>query len=129
MPGARAQLLSSGTAMRWALDAQRMLADDWEVASDVWSVTSWSELRREAMACDADALADPGGRSRLPYVTSALSGAAGPVIAVSDWMRAVPDDLPEARARALATWRTHIGGLAKGLLDTGPEEHRSRIAC
>src|SRR5699024_920256 len=48
----RAQVLASGVAMPWALEAQRMLADDWGVAADVWSATSWTELRREAMDCD-----------------------------------------------------------------------------
>ena len=44
----RAQVLASGVAMPWALSAQRLLAEDWGVAADVWSVTSWTELRRDA---------------------------------------------------------------------------------
>ena len=44
-----AQILASGVALRWALDAQRLLAEDWGVAADVWSATSWTELRREAL--------------------------------------------------------------------------------
>ncbi|GAA2417372.1 pyruvate dehydrogenase (acetyl-transferring), homodimeric type [Streptomyces glaucosporus] len=86
----RVQLLASGTAVHWALDAQRMLADDWGVAADVWSATSWSELRRDALSCDAAQLK---GEDRTPYVTRALQGAPGPVLAVSDWMRAVPDQI------------------------------------
>src|SRR6266571_5894902 len=48
----RAHILASGVALRWALDAQRLLAEDWNVAADVWSATSWTELRRDAIACD-----------------------------------------------------------------------------
>ncbi|MFI0738753.1 pyruvate dehydrogenase (acetyl-transferring), homodimeric type [Streptomyces sp. NPDC021100] len=86
----RLQLLSSGTAVHWALDAQRLLADEWGVAADVWSAPSWTELRRDALSCDAARLR---GEERVPYVTRALRGAPGPVVAVSDWMRAVPDQI------------------------------------
>ncbi|MFP8885082.1 pyruvate dehydrogenase (acetyl-transferring), homodimeric type [Streptomyces mangrovi] len=86
----RIQLLASGTAIHWALDAQRLLADDWGVTADVWSATSWSELRRDALSCDAAQL---NGEDRVPYVARALCGAPGPVLAVSDWMRAVPDQI------------------------------------
>ncbi|WP_171167361.1 pyruvate dehydrogenase (acetyl-transferring), homodimeric type [Streptomyces sp. I05A-00742] len=86
----RLQLLSSGTAVHWALEAQRLLADDWGVAADVWSAPSWTELRRDALDCDAARLR---GEERVPYVTRALHGAPGPVLAVSDWMRAVPDQI------------------------------------
>ncbi|WP_030263627.1 pyruvate dehydrogenase (acetyl-transferring), homodimeric type [Streptomyces violens] len=84
------QLLASGTAIHWALDAQQLLAEDWGVAADVWSAPSWTELRRDALQCDAARLR---GDDRIPYVTRALGGAPGPVVAVSDWMRAVPDQI------------------------------------
>jgi pyruvate dehydrogenase E1 component len=98
----RAQLLASGTAIHWALDAQRLLAEEWGVAADVWSATSWTELRREALECDlhnrlaaaSDGAAGEGEAShRTPFVTAQLDGAPGPVLAVSDWMRAVPDQI------------------------------------
>ncbi|AXK32799.1 pyruvate dehydrogenase (acetyl-transferring), homodimeric type [Streptomyces armeniacus] len=88
----RIQLLASGTAVHWILDAQRMLAEEWGVTADVWSAPSWSELRRDALACDAAQLR---GEDRVPYVTRALAGAPGPVLAVSDWMRAVPDQISQ----------------------------------
>ena len=88
--GPRAQLLASGISVRHALEAQQLLQDDWGVAADVWSVTSWNELRRDAVACEEHALLHPE-QARTPYVTEALQDAQGPVIAVSDWMRAVPD--------------------------------------
>ncbi|MER8047317.1 pyruvate dehydrogenase (acetyl-transferring), homodimeric type [Streptomyces sp. NPDC094032] len=90
--GPRLQLLSSGTAVHWALRAQEILAADWGVHADVWSVTSWTELRRDAMRAD-DALAR--GEERTPFVTRALAGAPGPVLAVSDWMRQVPDQISQ----------------------------------
>jgi pyruvate dehydrogenase E1 component len=90
--GPRAQVLASGVAVRQALDAQRLLRDDWGVAADVWSVTSWNELRREALACEENNLLHPDS-PRTPYVAQALMQAVGPVVAVSDWMRAVPDQI------------------------------------
>ncbi len=88
-----AQLLASGTGMRWALEAQELLANDFGVEADVWSVTSWNELRREALSCEEHNLLNPDSVERRPYATRLLEGAAGPVIAVSDWMRAVPDQI------------------------------------
>jgi pyruvate dehydrogenase E1 component len=111
-PGApRVQLLASGTAIHWALDAQRLLAEDWGVAADVWSAPSWTELRREAMECDAARLR---GEERTPYVTRALAGAPGPVVAVSDWMRAVPDQIAQWVEQP---W-TSVGTDGFGLSDT-----------
>jgi pyruvate dehydrogenase E1 component len=91
--GPRAQVLASGITVRLAMDAQRLLRDDWGVAADVWSVTSWNELRRDAVACEEHNLMHPGEEPRRPYVATALEGAQGPFVAVSDWMRAVPDML------------------------------------
>jgi pyruvate dehydrogenase E1 component len=90
--GPRAQVLASGVSVRHALEAQRVLREDWGVAADVWSVTSWNELRREAVACEEHNLLHPDS-PRTPYVTRALMEAVGPVVAVSDWMRAVPDQV------------------------------------
>jgi pyruvate dehydrogenase E1 component len=89
----RAQILASGVAMPWALEAQQMLADEWGVAADVWSATSWTELRREAVACEEHNLLNPDDEPRRPYVATVLEDAPGPVLAVSDFMRAVPDQI------------------------------------
>jgi pyruvate dehydrogenase E1 component len=89
----QAQIMASGVAMRWALDAQRLLADDWGVDADVWSATSWTELRRDALACEEWNLLHPDVEQRVPYVTEALSAEPGPKVAVSDWIRAVPDQI------------------------------------
>ena len=92
----RAQLLASGTGIHWALKAQELLAADWGVAADVWSATSWNELRRDALEVDEFNLLHPDEEQRVPYVTQCLEPAQGPVVAVSDWMKAVPD--------AIAPW-------------------------
>jgi pyruvate dehydrogenase E1 component len=91
LDGPRAQVLASGVAMPWAIEAQRILAEEWGVQADVWSATSYSELRREAVEVDRQNLLHPENEPGVPYVTQVLSEAAGPVIAVSDWMKAVPD--------------------------------------
>jgi pyruvate dehydrogenase E1 component len=112
--GPRAQILASGVAMQWALEAQRRLADEWGVAADVWSATSWTELRRDAMACDEWNLLHPDEPPRVPYVSAKLDGSGGPVVAVSDWMRAVPDQI----ARWVPTDYTSLGTDGFGRSDT-----------
>ncbi|MGI9196109.1 MAG: pyruvate dehydrogenase (acetyl-transferring), homodimeric type [Candidatus Nanopelagicales bacterium] len=89
----RAQLLASGVALNWALEAQQILRRDWNVESDVWSVTSWNELRRDGLAADRHNLLNPLEPSQVPYVTQRLEGRGGPVVGVSDWMRAVQDQI------------------------------------
>ena len=89
----RAQILASGVALNWALEAQRRLAEEWQVAADVWSATSWNELRREAVATDEWNLMNPDGPARVPYVTQRLGEAPGPVVAVSDYTREVQDQI------------------------------------
>jgi pyruvate dehydrogenase E1 component len=89
--GPRVQLAASGVALRWALRAQHILDHEWDVQADVWSATSWTELRREAVEVDRHNLLHPEAEPRVPHVTRVLRTAAGPLIAVSDWMRAVPD--------------------------------------
>jgi pyruvate dehydrogenase E1 component len=92
-PGPRAQVLASGVGVQWALKAQNLLRDDWGVAADVWSVTSWNELRRDGLAADEWNWLHPEEEQRTAYVTQRLSGQVGPVVAVSDWMRAVADQV------------------------------------
>ena len=59
----------------------------------MWSVTSWTQLRRDALAAEEWTLSHSGEAPRIPYVTRRLNDAPGPVVAVSDWMRAVPDQI------------------------------------
>ena len=109
----RAQVLASGSGMTAALRAQRMLAEDWGVAADVWSATSWNELRRDAVAASDEVLATPEQRPRTPWVNQCLDDAPGPVVATSDWMRAVPDQI----APWVADW-TSLGTDGYGRSDT-----------
>ena len=92
-PGPKAQILASGVALPWAYEAQSLLASDWGVSADIWSVTSWTELRREALALDEHKFLKPNESTALPYVTSKLAGAGGPFIGVSDFMHQVPDQI------------------------------------
>jgi pyruvate dehydrogenase E1 component len=110
----RAQILASGVAARWALDAQRLLAEDWGVSAGVWSATSWTELRRDAIACEEHNLLHPDDEALVPYVTRTLDGHQGPVIAVSDWMRAIPDQI----ARWVPAPFTSLGTDGFGFSDT-----------
>ena len=79
--------------MPWALEAQELLRTDWGVVADVWSVTSWNELRRDGLAADEHAFLHPGEERRVPWVTQKLMDRKGPVVAVSDYMRAVQDQI------------------------------------
>ncbi|CAN5269215.1 pyruvate dehydrogenase (acetyl-transferring), homodimeric type [soil metagenome] len=118
--GPRAQILASGIAVQWALRAQQLLAEDWGVSADVWSVTSWTELRRDGLAADGWNLVHPEEEQRTPYVTSRLTDAPGPVVAVSDWMRAVPDQI----APYVPGEFTSLGTDGFGLSDTRPALRR-----
>ena len=87
----RAQILASGSIMPDALRAQGLLADDWGVSADVWSVTSWVELHRDGLRTDDANALDPASEPAQAYVTRALADAQGPVVAVSDYQRAVQE--------------------------------------
>jgi len=93
--GPRVQLLASGVGVPWIQEAQHLLADDWGVRADLWSVTSWSELRREALQIDQSRFLHPEVEVEDPYVTRQLAGRRGPVIAVSDYMRQVQDQIAQ----------------------------------
>ena len=89
----KAQILASGVALPWAFEAQKLLLDDWGVSADIWSVTSWTELRRDALAKDEQRFLNPGQSVSLPYITNKLVGSPGPFLGVSDYMHQVPDQI------------------------------------
>src|SRR3989337_4421664 len=89
----RAQLFGSGTLLQQALRAQEMLAEDHDVAADVWSATSYQQLRVDALEAERFNRLNPDADRRRPFVTQALDGNEGPVIAVSDSIKAVPDQV------------------------------------
>ena len=89
----RATILFSGPAWRAALDAQRLLADEHDVAAECWSVTSYRNLRDDALEAERWNRLHPSQPPRAPYIATALADAEGPIVAVSDWMKAVPDQV------------------------------------
>ncbi|WP_442597905.1 pyruvate dehydrogenase (acetyl-transferring), homodimeric type [Parapusillimonas sp. JC17] len=90
----RVQLMGSGTILREVLAAQDLLQQDWGIASDVWSVTSFTELRREGLDCDRHNLLNPESKEPMvPYVTKQLQGAGGPIIVSTDYVKAFGDQI------------------------------------
>jgi pyruvate dehydrogenase E1 component len=89
----RVQLLGSGTILREVIAAAALLKEDFGIAADVWSCPSFTELRRDGMAAERWNLLHPEDKPRQPYVTQCLSGHAGPVIAATDYMRVVADQI------------------------------------
>lgn len=92
-PRRRATILFSGTAYGAALEAQRLLAEHHDVSADLWSATSYKLLREDALKTERHNRLHPGVAPATPYVTEALADAEGPVVAVTDFMKAVPDQI------------------------------------
>jgi len=88
----RVNLLGSGAIMNQVLEAQQLLSK-LGVASDAWSVTSWTELRRNAMDVERWNVLHPGMTQRRPYLTEQLGDQPNIVVAASDYMKALPDGL------------------------------------
>jgi pyruvate dehydrogenase E1 component len=112
----RATILASGVIMQQALAAQKLLAETYGIAADVFSAPSFQQLRNEALEVEHWNLHNPGLTRRVPHVTQVLAepGAAGPVIAVSDW---IPPGRHGARwvpRRLGAAWARRMGGDAGG---------------
>ena len=91
--GIKAQILASGVAVPWAYEAQRLLQDDWGVSADIWSVTSWTELRRNGLKRDEFKFLNPNAEVPDAYLTHKLADAQGPFLGVSDYMHAVQDQI------------------------------------
>ncbi|MGB7130141.1 MAG: pyruvate dehydrogenase (acetyl-transferring), homodimeric type, partial [Candidatus Sulfotelmatobacter sp.] len=89
----RAQLLGSGTIMFEVLKAQTILQEKYGVAADVWSVTSYKELYRNANDCERWNMLHPGEPQKTPFVTKTLKDAPGPFIAASDYMKVLPESV------------------------------------
>jgi pyruvate dehydrogenase E1 component len=106
-----AQILASGVAVNWATKAQELLQKDWGVSADVWSVTSWNELRRDGLAVDRHNLLNPSNK-KSAYLTDRMKDAQGPVIAVSDYMRTVQDQIAPWIPQQFASLGTDGFGLS-----------------
>jgi pyruvate dehydrogenase E1 component len=118
--GPRVQLLASGVGFPWVKEAARILAEEWGVQADTWSVTSWNELARDAAAAEEWNLLHPGESPRTAYVADKLAGVEGPVVAVSDYMRAVPLQI----ARWVPGDYRVLGADGFGFADTRPAARR-----
>ncbi|MFN2556545.1 MAG: pyruvate dehydrogenase (acetyl-transferring), homodimeric type [Nitriliruptorales bacterium] len=112
----RAQLLASGTAMPLALEAQELLASDWDVAADLWSAPGWNELARDGIACDTWNRMHSDGEHRTPWVSRCFADVPGPFVAVSDYMKAVPGQIADWIPGRYAV----LGTDGFGLSDTRP---------
>jgi len=91
--GPRVQLFGSGAILRDTLRAADILAEKYDVASDVWSITSYTQLRRDAQECERWNMLNPDKTPRKSYVEEQLAGVEGPVIASSDYMRILAEQL------------------------------------
>jgi pyruvate dehydrogenase E1 component len=87
------QLFGSGPILNEALRAQRILAEKYGVPADLWSVTSYNQLRREALATERWNRLHPAEPEKRPYILTALEGSEGPIVAATDYMKVVPDQL------------------------------------
>ena len=116
----KATILASGVGMAWALEAQELLATDWGVSADVYSVTSWNELRRDGVEAERHNFLHPDQPARVPYVTEKLRMAQGPIVAVSDFMHSVQDQIREFVPGTYLT----LGADGFGFSDTRPAARR-----
>ncbi|MEZ4770870.1 MAG: pyruvate dehydrogenase (acetyl-transferring), homodimeric type [Caldilineales bacterium] len=89
----RAQLLGSGSILNEALKAQRILEDQYGVGADVWSVTSYKELRRDAMETERWNLLNPDKEPRVPFITQSLKDAPGVFVSASDYVKMLSDSV------------------------------------
>jgi pyruvate dehydrogenase E1 component len=90
---AKVQLFGSGPIVNEALRAQKILAEKYQVPSDVWSVTSYNELRRDALEVERWNRLHPAEPERKPYLLDALKGVEGPIVASSDYMKVAADQI------------------------------------
>jgi pyruvate dehydrogenase E1 component len=91
--GRSATILFSGPAWQAAMQARGLLASDWGVTAEAWSVTSYKALREDGLEVERWNRLHPETSPRVPYITRALEGARGPIVAVTDYLKAVPDQV------------------------------------
>jgi pyruvate dehydrogenase E1 component len=90
---AQVQIFGSGPILNEAVKAQQILAEKYSIAADVWSVTSYNELRRDCLDVERYNRLHPAAKEKTPYIVQALGNAAGPIVAASDYMKSLPDAL------------------------------------
>jgi pyruvate dehydrogenase E1 component len=101
-----AQLFGSGTIMFEVLKAQKILEEKYGVAADVWSVTSYKELYREANECERWNMLHPGQQAKVPFITQTLKDAPGVFVAASDYMKVLPESICQWVPRRLVSLGT-----------------------
>jgi pyruvate dehydrogenase E1 component len=89
----RVQLMGSGTILREVIAAAELLENEWDVSADVWSVTSFNELRRDGIDAERWNMLHPGKKKRIPYISQQLAKTKGPVVAATDYMRTYADQV------------------------------------
>ena len=97
----RATILFSGPSSQAAIEAQRLLGERHDVAAELWSATSYKRLRADALDCERRNRLNPTDAPRVPIVTRKLADSEGPIVAVSDWMTLVPDQVSRWMPRPL----------------------------
>jgi pyruvate dehydrogenase E1 component len=117
--GHRVNLLASGVAVPWAIEAQQLLAE-YGVAADIWSVTSWGELRKDGLKADEQRFLYPDQDAPMPYLTQKLADAEGPFLGVSDYTHSLPDMIRPWVPGDFAT----LGADGFGFSDTRPAARR-----
>ena len=85
--------MGSGTILREVMAAAELLEKDWSIAADIWSVTSFTELRRDGLDCERHNLLHPEDSPQIPYVAQLLEKTAGPIIASTDYMKLFADQI------------------------------------
>jgi pyruvate dehydrogenase E1 component len=116
----RAQIVASGSAMPQALQASERLAEEFDVAADVWSAPGWQRLRQDALDCEEWNRLHPTDEPRVPLVTRTFAEVEGPIVAVTDWMKLVPDQI----SRWVPRPYTILGTDGFGRSDTRPALRR-----
>jgi pyruvate dehydrogenase E1 component len=89
----RVQLLGSGTILREVMAAAELLENDWSISADIWSVTSFTELRRDGIDCDRHNMLNPEAKPQTPYFTQLLEKTSGPIVASTDYMKLFADQV------------------------------------
>ncbi|MGA1512327.1 MAG: pyruvate dehydrogenase (acetyl-transferring), homodimeric type, partial [Aquiluna sp.] len=117
--GHKVQLLASGVAVPWAIESQQLLAE-YGVAADIWSVTSWGELRKDGLRADEQRFLYPDQDAPMPYLTQKLADAEGPFLGVSDYTHSLPDMIRPWVPGDFAT----LGADGFGFSDTRPAARR-----
>ena len=110
----RAQLLGSGAIMRSALEAQQILEDDFNVATDVWSITSFKNLHNDGLDADRWNRLHPGQPKRVPYVTECLKDEKGVFVVASDYVKAMPESIARWFPKTPVTLGTDGFGRSEG---------------